>query len=42
MNRNKLALLAVATLLVVAIVWTLGDAYSEELKAFLRALARAL
>ncbi|MGH8084845.1 MAG: hypothetical protein ACREPV_06180 [Lysobacter sp.] len=42
MTRNRLALLVVATLFVVAIVWYFGDACSEELKAFLRALARAL
>lgn len=42
MTRNRLILLTVVTLLVLAIVWYLGDTYSEELKAFLRALARAL
>lgn len=42
MTRNRLILLVAATLLVLAIVWYFGDAYSEELKAFLRALARAL
>lgn len=42
MTRNHLVLLAVATVFVVAIVWYFGDAHSEELKAFLRALARAL
>lgn len=42
MTRSRLIVLAMATLLVVAIVWFLGDAYSEELKALLRAFARAL
>lgn len=42
MNANKTLLMTVAVLLCMAIVVWLGVEYRDEVKAFLRALLRAL